>query len=62
MKYFSNERMELSNPRAIKKWLIKRYEKLWSFEWKDKKRKTRYKREEEPIQGPSSPNIYKPKK
>lgn len=41
MKYFSNERMELSNPRAVRKRLERRLEKFWNLTWPEKKNPTK---------------------
>lgn len=64
MKYFSNEWLELSNPRAVRKWIEDRYEKFWNLTGEKKKTKTKYSRKEEkpPIQWPTFPNNFKPKK
>ena len=57
MKYFSNERLELSNPRAVRKRLEARYKKFGSLTWPEKEKKTKYnfKEPEQQIQWPSYP-------
>ena len=57
MKYFSNEKLTLSNPRAVRKFLEDRLKKFWNLQWPDKTQKTRYNWHEEklPIQWPSIP-------
>lgn len=41
MKYFSNENLQLSNPRAVRKRLEKRLEKYGSLTWPEKKNPTK---------------------
>ena len=36
MRYFSNAKLELSNPRAVRKWIEARLEKFWNLTGLDK--------------------------
>lgn len=61
LKYFSNQGLEIANPRAVRKFIEERLEKFWNLTWEKKKKKTKYKRPkkpEQPIQWPSKPNEW----